>query len=114
MALLNRHPVLRRDDGYEVPVHHIFVKFCDTSAHVGESYSGGLMQGLIAFWTYALAAALFVSLTLWELRRGVGESEQRMLLAAFALTALWAWTTAVAPTTMLAAYTETARNLVWV
>ena len=72
------------------------------------------MQGLIAFWTYALAAALFVSLTLWELRRGLGESEQRMLLAAFALTALWAWTTAVAPTTMLAAYAETARNLVWV
>jgi len=72
------------------------------------------MQALIAFWTHALAAALFASLTLWELRRGLGESEQRMLLAAFALTGCWAWITALAPTTMLAAYAETARNLVWV
>ena len=72
------------------------------------------MEALIAFWTHALAATLFASLTLWELRRGLGESEQRMLLAAFALTACWAWITAIAPTTMLAAYSETARNLVWV
>ncbi|MFL6767088.1 MAG: XrtA/PEP-CTERM system histidine kinase PrsK, partial [Sphingomicrobium sp.] len=72
------------------------------------------MEALIAFWTHALAAALFASLTLWELRRGVPESEQRMLLAAFALTSCWAWITALAPTTMLAAYSETARNLVWV
>jgi putative PEP-CTERM system histidine kinase len=72
------------------------------------------VETLIAFWTHALAAALFASLTLWELRRGLGESEQRMLLAAFALTASWAWITSLAPTTMLAAYSETARNLVWV
>jgi len=72
------------------------------------------MQALIAFWTHALAAALFASLTLWELRRGLSESEQRMLLAAFALTGCWAWITALTPTTMLAAYAETARNLVWV
>ncbi len=72
------------------------------------------MEALIAFWTHALAAALFASLTLWELRRGLGESEQRMLLGAFALTGCWAWITAMAPTTMLAAYSETARNLVWV
>lgn len=72
------------------------------------------MQALIAFWTHALAAALFASLTLWELRRGISESGQRMLLASFALTGCWAWVTALAPTTMLAAYAETARNLVWV
>ena len=72
------------------------------------------MEALIAFWTHALAAALFASLTLWELRRGLAESEQRMLLAAFALTGCWAWVTAVAPTSMLAAYAETARNLAWV
>ena len=72
------------------------------------------MQALILFWTHALAAALFASLTLWEMRRGIGESEQRMLLAAFALTGCWAWITALAPTTMLAAYAETARNLVWI
>jgi len=95
-------------------VHHIFVKFCDTPAHVGGFDSGDLVQALIAFWTYALAAALFASLALWELRRGLGESEQRILLAAFALTGVWAWITAMAPTTILAAYSETARNLVWV
>ena len=72
------------------------------------------MEALIAFWTHALAAALFVSLTAWELRRGLTESEQRMLLAAFALTGCWAWVTAVAPLSMLAAYAETARNLAWV
>jgi putative PEP-CTERM system histidine kinase len=72
------------------------------------------VQALIVFWTHALAAALFASLTIWELRRGLGESEQRMLLAAFALTGCWAWITALAPTTMLAAYAETARNLVWI
>jgi putative PEP-CTERM system histidine kinase len=72
------------------------------------------VEALIAFWTHALAAALFASLALWELRRGLAESEQRMLLAAFALTAIWAWLTAVAPTTMLAGYSETARNLCWV
>jgi hypothetical protein len=82
--------------------------------HVGESYSLVAMEALIAFWSHALAAALFASLTLWELRRGLGESEQRRLLAAFALTGIWAWVTALAPTTMLAAYSETARNLVWV
>ena len=72
------------------------------------------MEVLLAFWTHALAAALFAALTLWELRRGIAESGQRMLLAAFALTGCWAWLTALAPTTMLAAYAETARNLVWV
>ena len=41
------------------------------------------MEALIAFWTHALAAALFASLTLWELRRGIRiGSDQRMLLAA--------------------------------
>jgi putative PEP-CTERM system histidine kinase len=72
------------------------------------------LEPLIAFWTHALAATLFAALTMWELRRGVGDSEQRMLLAAFALTGIWGWVTAVAPTTMLAAYSETARNLCWV
>lgn len=37
-----------------------------------------------------------------------------MLLAAFALTACWAWITAITPTSILAGYSETARNLVWV
>ena len=73
------------------------------------------MEALLAFWSHALAAALYSALVLWELRRGIRiGSEHRMLLAALALTACWAWLTAVEPLSMLAAYAETARNLVWV
>ena len=73
------------------------------------------MTGSVAFWSHAFAAALFAALVLWELRRGIRiGSGQRMLLAALALTACWAWLTAVEPLSILAAYAETARNLVWV
>jgi len=73
------------------------------------------MEALVAFWSHALAAALYSTLVLWELRRGIRiGSEHRMLLAALALTACWAWLTALQPDSILAAYTETARNLVWV
>ena len=73
------------------------------------------MANLIAFWSHALSAALFAALVIWELRRGIRiGGGQRMLLAALALTACWAWLTAVEPLSMLAAYAETARNLVWV
>ncbi|MDQ3143572.1 MAG: PEP-CTERM system histidine kinase PrsK [Pseudomonadota bacterium] len=72
------------------------------------------MSGLIAFWSHALAAALFAGLVVWELRRGIRiGGGQRMLLAALALTACWAWLTALEPQSILAAYAETARNLVW-
>lgn len=71
------------------------------------------MEALIAFWSHMLAALLFAGLTAWELRRGTGEEQQRLLLAAFALTAVWAWVTAIEPTSMLAGYAETARNLCW-
>ncbi|MEO7505476.1 MAG: XrtA/PEP-CTERM system histidine kinase PrsK [Sphingomicrobium sp.] len=72
------------------------------------------MTTLITFWTHGLAAMLFAALMLWELRRGRLFDDQKVLLAAFALTGCWAWLTAVAPDSMLAAYAETARNLVWV
>ena len=73
------------------------------------------MAGLIAFWSHAFSASLFAALVIWELRRGIRiGGGQRMLLAALALTACWAWLTAVEPFSMLAAYAETARNLVWV
>ena len=73
------------------------------------------MEAIVAFWSHALAAALFSALALWELRRGIRiGSEHRMLLAALALTACWAWLTALNPTSVLTAYAETARNLVWV
>ncbi len=73
------------------------------------------MQALVAFWSHALAATLYSGLVLWELGRGIRiGNEQRMLLAALALTACWAWLTAVEPHSILAAYAETARNLVWI
>ena len=73
------------------------------------------MPAVLAFWSHALAAALYSALVLWELRRGIRiGGEHRMLLAALALTACWAWLTAVDPSAMLTAYAETARNLVWV
>ncbi len=74
-----------------------------------------MMEAAVAFWSHALAASLYSALVLWELRRGIRiGGEHRMLLAALALTACWAWLTAVEPLSMLAAYAETARNLVWV
>ena len=72
------------------------------------------MAVLIAFWTHALAAAVFTSLILWRLRSGVREGSQRLLLAAFSLTAIWAWLNAIDMGGTLATYAETARNLVWV
>ena len=72
------------------------------------------MQGLIVFWSYALAAVMFVALLVWRLGAGTSQPGQRLLLAAFALTACWAWLAAIAPETALVAYAETARNLVWI
>ncbi len=70
---------------------------------------------MVAFWSHALAATLYSGLVLWELGRGIRiGNEQRMLLAALALTACWAWLTAVEPHSILAAYAETARNLAWI
>ncbi|MBB3763197.1 XrtA/PEP-CTERM system histidine kinase PrsK [Sphingomicrobium lutaoense] len=68
----------------------------------------------IAFWSHALAATLFVGLAGWQLTRGVRSRGQQLLLAAFAMTALWAWLEAVLPMAHLTATAETARNLVWV
>ena len=45
---------------FALAVHHFFVKFSDTLAHVGEfdSWVGeGMLNALIAFWSHALAAA---------------------------------------------------------
>ncbi|HVL30336.1 MAG TPA: PEP-CTERM system histidine kinase PrsK, partial [Sphingomicrobium sp.] len=69
---------------------------------------------LTNFWSHAVAAALFVSLIAWRLKIGVRQPAQRLMLAGFALTACWAWLSAVAPTTPLPVFAETMRNLVWV
>ena len=72
------------------------------------------MSPLIAFWSHALAAAMFASLLIWRLAAGTRQPGHRLLLGAFALTACWAWLEAVAPDSAVASYAETARNLVWV
>ena len=72
------------------------------------------MSPLIAFWSHALAATVFASLLVWRLAAGARQSGHRLLLAAFALTACWAWLEAMGPLSALSNYAETARNLVWV
>jgi putative PEP-CTERM system histidine kinase len=72
------------------------------------------MNGLIAFWSYTLAACAFASVVLWRLRAPTDRSE-RLLLAACLTTAVWAAVAAVYgradPMTMTFG---TLRNLVWV
>ena len=69
---------------------------------------------LIAFWSHALAAAMFGALLVWRLSAGTRQPGHRLLLGAFALTACWAWIEAIAPLSVLSSFAETARNLVWV
>ena len=72
------------------------------------------MAGLIAFWSHALAAVTFAAVLMW--RTGVGSRQpgHRLLLAAFAVTACWAWLAAVVPGDPLVGYAESARNLIWI
>ena len=72
------------------------------------------MDGLIAFWSHALAAACFAALMLWRLGEAARQPAQRLLAGAFALTACWAWIGAVAAGEPLFAFAESARNLLWV
>ena len=71
------------------------------------------MQALIAFWSHALCAACFLGLLIWRLG-AIRQHDQRLLLAGFAVTACWAWLNAILPGDPLAAYSETARNLIWI
>ena len=72
------------------------------------------METLITFWSHALAAMLFASLLLWRLSEASRQPGQRLLLAAFAMTACWAWLDAVMPQHDLVRFAESARNLVWI
>jgi putative PEP-CTERM system histidine kinase len=72
------------------------------------------VNGLINFWSHALAAALFGALTLWRLRDAARQPAQRLLAAAFALTACWAWLSGVTPGDTVTSYAESARNLLWI
>src|SRR5215207_1228725 len=71
------------------------------------------MQALIAFWSHALCAAAFLGLLIWRLGAS-RQQDQRLLFAGFAVTSCWAWLNAILPGDPLAAYAETARNLVWI
>ena len=72
------------------------------------------MSTLITFWSHALAAMLFASLLIWRLADVSRQPGQRLLLAAFALTACWGWLEAVTPHDQLVGFAESARNLVWI
>ena len=71
------------------------------------------MTPLGGFWSHALAAFAFGAILLWRVMAGTREPGQRLLLAAFAITALWAWLTAILPSSGLTHLAETARNLIW-
>ena len=72
------------------------------------------MDALIVFWSHALAAALFTALMIWRLGHAARQPAQRLLAGAFAMTACWAWLSAVMPGESIAGYAESARNLVWI
>jgi putative PEP-CTERM system histidine kinase len=72
------------------------------------------MDGLIVFWGHALAVAAFGSLLVWRLGAGAPNGNQRLLLAACAVTACWAWISGLHPGSQLAVHAETARNLLWI
>jgi putative PEP-CTERM system histidine kinase len=72
------------------------------------------VDALIAFWSHALAAALFAALMIWRIGEAARQPGQRLLAGAFALTACWAWLAAVAPESPVLAFAESARNLVWI
>jgi putative PEP-CTERM system histidine kinase len=72
------------------------------------------MNALIAFWSHGLAAVLFLALAMWRLGDAARQPAQRVLAGAFAITACWAWLSAVMPGDPLTGYAESARNLIWV
>lgn len=72
------------------------------------------MDGVIVFWSHALAAIGFAALLIWRLGSGTAARGQRLLLGSFALTGCWAWLAAIGPYAAITGYAETARNLLWV
>ncbi|QIK95387.1 PEP-CTERM system histidine kinase PrsK [Sphingomonas sp. HDW15A] len=70
-------------------------------------------NSVIGFGGFAAAGLVFSALILWRSRHGVHLPAQRLLLAGFALTACWAWLSAIGPMSVLAGLAESFRNLVW-
>ena len=72
------------------------------------------MTGVLAFWSYVLAACAFASIVLWRLRSHDDRTE-RLLLAGCASTAIWALVAALwGRTDPMTMTFGTIRNLVWV
>jgi hypothetical protein len=72
------------------------------------------VQGLIAFWSYALAACAFASVVMWRIRARADRSG-KLLIAACAGTAAWAMVAAVwGRTDPMTMTFGTLRNLIWV
>ena len=71
------------------------------------------MHVVVAFWSHAICAAAFLGLLIWRVAT-IRQREQRLLLGGFAVTACWAWITAMLPGDPIASFAETARNLVWI
>ena len=72
------------------------------------------MNGLIAFWSYGLAACLFASVMAWRLRERV-DGPEKLLVAGYLATAGWATLSAIrGPVDPLAMPAETIRNLIWI
>ncbi len=72
------------------------------------------MQGLIGFWSYALAACAFASVALWRVRARVDRSDQLMIGACFA-TAIWALVSGVwGRTDPMTMTFGNLRNLAWI
>jgi putative PEP-CTERM system histidine kinase len=76
-------------------------------------FTDAMTLSTLGFGGYAVAALLFSAMILWRSRRGVELPAQRLLLAGFALTACWAWLSAIGPGSTLAGLAETFRNLLW-
>jgi putative PEP-CTERM system histidine kinase len=69
------------------------------------------MGGLIEFWSHALAAVMFGTLAVWQLRHWGLDARNRWLAAAFAVTSLWGIFTAILGShSMAATLAESARN----
>jgi len=72
------------------------------------------VNGLIAFWSYGLAACLFASILLWRLRERL-EGPGRLLVGAYFATAVWASVSAIrGPVDLVTIPAETIRNLSWI
>jgi putative PEP-CTERM system histidine kinase len=72
------------------------------------------VDSLLAFWSHALGAVAFAAVLLWQLRGWAAGAAQKLMLGGLLTTAVAAWLAALTPFSLLAAYAETARNLLWV